>query len=334
MEKAENKFEIEKLRNVIVEYKIPMAFDLQNCIKEGDEGKPFLVVVDNVPARIRIERIYESRYKNEGFQVAPFSKIEEDRGGMLSHSKVQIWFDSQTFNSDRIDKDIIEILPDQFLYLSIEYINKFIKTYKNITNEYWLRSIIKKDIFNVQYVLIDTNNNKGIISILIPSHHTVQFNGGNEFKLNEENEEIFRASLQSNYYNFRQELNLNMLDNFSLGYYDVALLQSVIIFENFIYSNLKTKLSNTKLDKIKKKEDCGCMVGISEICQRGLKEYFDVDFGSTEEFENLKDNALKYRNLIVHGELSENIDKETCEKGLEAVKITIDYLVEKIFHET
>jgi hypothetical protein len=334
MEKAENKFEIEKLRNVIVGYKIPMAFDLQNCIKEGDEGKPFLVVVDNIPARISIERIYEFRYKNEGFQVAPFSKIEEDRGGMLSHSKVQIWFDSQTFNSDRIDKDIIEIIPDQFINLSIEYINKFIKTYKNIANEYWLRPIIKKDIFNIQYVLIDTNNNKGIVSILIPHHHTVQFNGGKEFKLNEEIEECFRASLQSNFYNFRQELILNMSENFSLGYYNVALLQSVTIFENFIYSNLKTKLSNTKLDKIKKKEDCGCMVGISEVCQRGLTEYFDVDFGSTEEFENLKDNALKYRNLIVHGELLESIDKETCEKGLKAVEIAIDYLVEKIFHET
>jgi len=334
MEKAENKFKIEKLRNVIVEYKIPMAFDLQNCIKEGDEGKPFLVVVDNIPARISIERIYKFRYKNESFQVAPFSKIEEDRGSMLSHSKVQIWFDSQTFNSDRIDKAIIEIIPDQFINLSIEYINKFIKTYKNITNEYWLRPIIEKDIFNIQYVLIDANNNKEIVSIPIPRHHTVQFNGGKEFKLDEEIEEYFRASLKSNFYNFRQELILNMSDNFSLGYYNVALLQSVTIFENFIYSNLKTKLSNTKLDKIKKKEDCGCMVGISEVCQRGLKEYFDVDFGSTEEFENLKDGALKYRNLIVHGELLESIDKETCEKGLKAVEIAINYLIEKIFHET
>lgn len=292
MENAENKFEIEKLRNVIVEYKIPMSFDLQNCIKEGDEGKPFLVVIDNIPARISIERIYEFRYKNEGFHVAPFSKIEEDRGGMLSHSKVQIWFDSQTFDSGKIDKDVIRIIPDQFIDLSIGYINEFIKKYKNITNEYWLRPIIKKDIFNVQYVLIDTNDNKEIVSILISSHHIVQFNGGEEFKLDEEIEDYFRGCLQSKSYNFQKELRLNMLDNFNLGYYNVALLQSVTIFENFIYSNLKTKLSKKKLNKIKKKEDCGCMVGISEVCQRGLKEYFDVDFGNTEEFENLKNNAL------------------------------------------
>ena len=242
MENAENKFEIDKLRNVIVEYKIPMAFDLQNCIKEGDEGKPFLVVIDNIPAKISIERIYELRYKNEGFQVAAFSKMEEDRGGMLSHSKVQIWFDSQTFDSGKIDKDVIQIIPDQFIDLSIEYINKFIKIYKNITNEYWLRPIIKKDIFNIQYVLVDTNASKGIVSILIPSHHTVQFNGGEEFKLDKEMEDYYRDCLQSNSYSFQKELQLNMEDNFNLGYYNVALLQSVTFFENFIYSSLKIKL--------------------------------------------------------------------------------------------
>ena len=74
---------------------------------------------------------------------------------MLSHSKVQIWFDSQTFDSGKIDKDVIRIIPDQFIDLSIGYINEFIKKYKNITNEYWLRPIIKKDIFNVQYVLVE-----------------------------------------------------------------------------------------------------------------------------------------------------------------------------------
>jgi len=122
MENAENKFEIEKLRNVIVEYKIPKSFDLQNCIKEGDEGKPFLVVIDNIPARISIERIYEFRYKNEGFHVPPFSKMEEDRGGMLSHSKVQIWFDSQTFDSGKIDKDVIRIIEIVLMSLIFNFI--------------------------------------------------------------------------------------------------------------------------------------------------------------------------------------------------------------------
>ena len=73
------------------------------------------------------------------------------------------------------------------------------------------------------------------------------------------------------------------------------------------------------------------MVGISEVCQRGLKEYFDVDFGNTEEFENLKNDALQHRNSIIHGENLKSIDEETCKKGLKAVEIAMEYLTGIIF---
>lgn len=326
-----SKFNINKLRNIILQFKIPMAFDLLDCMKKEDEGKPFIVVINNIPAKIHIERIYEFRYRDEGFRVAPFSKITEDRGGMLSHSKVQVWFDRQTFDSGNYKKETFRIMPDQFLDLSIEYLNKFIKLYRNVTNEYWLRPIIKEDVFNINSILIDTDNNQEVVHTLIPSHHNVEFNGGKPFKLDEKVETYFRNSLQSDLYDFRKELLLNIQDNFSLGYYNIALLQSVTAFENFVYSHLKDKLSRTKLDKIKKKEECGCMVGISEVCERGLKEFSEIDFGNTEEFKNLKEKALKYRNPIVHGNLLESIDKDTCEQGINAVQNAINYLYENIF---
>ena len=299
-----SKFNINKLGNIILQFKIPMAFDLLDCLKKEDDGKPFIVVINNIPAKIYIERIYEFRYRNEGFQVTPCSKIREDRGGMLSHSKVQVWFDRQTFDSGEYNKETFRIMPDQFLDLSIEYLNKFIKSYRNITNEYWLRPVINEDVFNINSILIDTDNNQEVVHSL-SSHHILELNGGKPFKLDEKVETYFRNSLQSDHYDFRKELLLNIQDNFSLGYYNIALLQSVTALENFVYSHLKDKLSPTKLDKIKKKEECGCMVGISGVCERGLKKYFGIDFGNTEEFKNLKEKALKYRNPIVHGELVE-----------------------------
>lgn len=324
-------FNIDKIRNVILQFKIPMAFDVLNCIKKEDKGKSFLVAIDNIPARISIKRIYEFRYRDEGFKVAPFSKIGEDRGGMLSHSLVQVWFDRQTIDSGKIDKSLIRILPNQFIDLSIDYLNKFIKTYKHITNEYWLRPLIHKDIFNISYLLRDTANNTEHINLLIPSHQTVQFNGGKEFKLEDKTEEYFRSLLTSDAYSFEKEYLLNLTDNFSLGYFNIALVQAVTLFESFIYTHLKQCLSNTKLDKIKKKDECGCMAGISEVCERGLVEHFKLDFGSTEEYTNLKESALKYRNLIVHGELLQSIDKPTCEKALNTVKAAQVYLHEHLF---
>jgi hypothetical protein len=166
-------FNIDRLRNIILQFRIPMAFDVRNCMKKDDQGTPFMVVLNNTPAKVHIERIYEFRYRDDGIQLAPFSKIEEDRGGTLSHSRVQVWFDSQTFDSDSFDKSIIRLGPDQFIDLSIDYLNKFIKTYKLVTNEYWLRPIIRKDIFNIQYILVDTDNNKEVCHELIPSVMTI-----------------------------------------------------------------------------------------------------------------------------------------------------------------
>jgi uncharacterized protein YegP (UPF0339 family) len=75
------------------------------------------------------------------------------------------------------------------------------------------------------------------------------------------------------------------------------------------------------------------MVSISEVCERGVLAYFDVDFGSTDEFKALKNNALKYRNLIVHGELLESIDKEKCEKAIESVRNAQAYLIQNVFNK-
>lgn len=306
-----------------------MAFDVRSCMKNDDQGTPFMVVLNNTPAKIHIERIYEFRYRDDDIQLASFSKIEEDRGGMLSYSRAQVWFDSQTFDSGRFDKSLIRLGPDQFIDLSIDYLNKFIKTYKLITNEYWLRPIIRKDIFNIQYILVDTDNNQQVCHELA-MHHLVEFNGGKEFVLPDQDEDLLRKLLVSDVYDFDKEFLLNLNDNFSLGYYNITILQAVTWFEYFVYTHLKLRLSKTKLDKLKKK-DCGCMVGISEVCKRGFLEYFGVDFADTDEFRSLKENALKYRNPIVHGELIELINRETCQRALDSVHDAQEYLIKNVF---
>lgn len=323
-------FDVEKLKNIILQFKIPLVFDVQNSMQKEDAGEPFMIVLNGIPAKLHLERIYDFRYKEE-FNIAPFSKMEEDRGCILSYSRVQVWFDKQILISERIDINTVKIWSDQFIDLAIEYINKFVRIYKEITQDFWLRHIVKKDVFDYRYILVDENGNHEQTTTFIPLHHIIQFNGGKEFTLEENQVKALRALLVSDFFNLRNELIMHMLDNFSLGYYNVALIQANTIFENYVYSQLKNKLSKTKLNKIKKKEKCGCLVGISEVCERGIKEYFGIDFSNTSEFRSLKKNALRYRNLIVHGELLKNIDKETCEKGIKAIKAAEDYLSDNVF---
>ena len=322
-------FNIEKLQNIVVRYKLPISFDVCDSIGSDTKGEPYLINIDNIPAQIRFKRIYENRWGN-GFDYPSYSKIEEDRSGILSHSYIEVWFDNQMIDSDKINKKLISIIPDQFVAISIDYLNKFINIYRRISNQFWLRNIIRNYIFNFEYYLIDSNDNKKHITKLI-SNGPIYFNGGEEFKLEKKDEELLRVLILHPYYSFKDEMISIILDNFSLGRYNLALTQGATLFENFIYSELKNTLSKTKLDKIKKKEECGCFVGISEICTRGLKEFYNFDFENTKEWEDIKEFVLKPRNKIVHGEILENIEGELCLKGLTAIKTAENLLSDKVF---
>ena len=127
-----NKFNIDKLQNVVLQMKLPISFDLLDSFSEEDDGKPYIVVINNIPVKIHFKRIYDFRYNKDDiaksyFDNSQFYKMEEDRNAFLSYTEIQIWFDSKMIDSDRIDKEAIGILPNQFLEISLEYINKFIK---------------------------------------------------------------------------------------------------------------------------------------------------------------------------------------------------------------
>ena len=167
---------------------------------------------------------------------------------------------------------------------------------------------------------------------LIQGPKPVEFSGGKEFELEKNDDDTLRQIIISDYFSFRNELILEMDNNYSLGNYNIALLQAVMRFENFIYSNLpKIKdISKTQINKLKKK-DCGCLVGISELITRGFNELFNIDFEKTKEFENLKDYALGIRNKIVHGEIDYDIGSEKCLQGILAVKEAEIYLINNVF---
>lgn len=191
-----------------------------------------------------------------------------------------------------------------------------------------------KDIFNYKYALVDSEDQDETWIKHIPSHNQVWFNGGKEIQLEEKKDHILRKYLLENYYGFKDDLVSSMLDNFYLERYNIALIQSATLFENFIYSELKNKLSKSKLDKIKKKSGCGCMAGISEVCSRGIFEYFNFDFGATKEWKELKMHMLRLRNKIVHGELIKSISKKECQKALIAVKASQELLLQKVFNKS
>jgi hypothetical protein len=319
------------VQNYIMFFNLPFAFDVENSAAQEHKGSPYLLTIDNIPALLRFERVYDFRYKDANF-LSPFSKTDQDRSGLLSYTRVQVWYDRQTFQKHNLDTAQLHNQTEFFIDLCIKYINKFINSYKIASEQFWLRHLVRKDIFNLGAILFyNDKTQENLVSVLVPSHQVVQFNGGKDFALSQEQDELLRQILTSSDYDFHSDMEFHMLDNYHLGYYNIALIQSVILFENFIHTFVRKKLSKTKYDKIKKKVDCGCIVGISEVCERGFKEYFDFDFGTTVEFQAVKENALLFRNKIVHGEIMEDIGEEKCFKAIDAVVKAQKLLYERVF---
>ncbi|HEY8035523.1 MAG TPA: hypothetical protein VIF37_08040 [Methylobacter sp.] len=321
-------FNIEQLQNVIVEFMMPFALDIKDSLKEGGITQ-YHVVIDNIPAGIRTERIYNEDACLSGARLAPYSKIKNDRFGLLSKTKVQVWFDYQMFESPLIDKSTLVTTPNQFYGVAISYLNKLIRNYKRITREYWLPLMQMNDVIGFRYVLLDKNKQTLVINDLITQE--VQFNGGKEFELDTEIDCYLRESIIGNHEYLQDDLYLSIIDNFDKGYFNISLIQCAIFFENYVYGNIRGKLSKTKFDKIRKKQPCGCLVGIVEVCTRGINEILGHDFGKTLVFQEFKENVLTLRNKLIHGELLEEVTHSQCEAAIHATMNAVTYLAKDVF---
>ncbi|MDP2077660.1 MAG: hypothetical protein Q8J85_06400 [Sulfuricurvum sp.] len=307
-------FDLEKLQNIICEYELPFAVDLKNCF-HPEEAEGFIIIIDEAPAQLRVERKYNDSPYESGVILAPFSKIRNDRYGFLSKTKVQVWFDCQIYDNSGIERGNIWVKNEYFLQLSIKYLNKFLMNYRSVTREYWIRPIKKENILNYNYVLLDSEAQQEASHIGL--NNPTQFNGGEEITISESKEAALRKSLYSDQHNLADDLLLNAYDNLDLGNFNNTIIQCSILFENFIYTFLETNVSKSKLDKMKKKIECGCLVGIHQVCAVGLKSEFQSDFGDSEEFTNFHKKVLQVRNKLVHGEKLDNVSYENAKSGID-----------------
>ena len=136
-----SEFNINRLRNVILQMKLPIAFDVLNSLDSNEPGEPYIVVINEIPSRIHFRRIYDFRYKEED-NIAQFSKMDEDRYSLLSYSIVQVGFDDKMIVSTGINIEKLEFHQSLFLNKALNYLNKFIHSYKKVTNSFWLSLIL------------------------------------------------------------------------------------------------------------------------------------------------------------------------------------------------
>ena len=175
-------------------YNVPLSLDVSDSINNNDE-RPYDVIIGDIPAEIRFSRKYDFRYKVNGLDLANNSKVDEDRSAILSYMEFCIRFDARVLEMcDNKGETITTAnigLGDEILEISIQYLNKFISVYRACSCQFWVRNIVRKDIFNFNYSIVDIFS-KVDHCVRFSNEGPVAFNGKKDIRLPREAEQNLR----------------------------------------------------------------------------------------------------------------------------------------------
>lgn len=307
-------FDQTKVLYATVEYHLPFVLEVEDSLSKSYKDSGYIIDINGLSARMQTQHIHVNNTYAAG------ASLEIDRYGQISHTVVKIIFDSQFINSDLVDKSLLVVQHNKVFEQSLLFLNKFIKSYRIVSDHFFINPITRNDILNYEYHLIDSAGE--ISTSLVVCTQKIEFLGGKNKIIDDQANEYLKKLLVDDDDHFFEDLDLSVYENYDKGYYNIALIQCAILFEYFVYSTLKNRFhwSNNKSDRYKKCEVCGGIIGIYEICTRGLKSDLGIDFGSTIEFKNFNENVIKIRNKIVHGNSLKPISEVECVAALKAYK--------------
>ncbi|MGR6837927.1 hypothetical protein ACU5DF_02010 [Aliivibrio wodanis] len=211
------------------------------------------------------------------------------------------------------------------------FLRLFIKQYVQVTEQFWVRPVTETELLSYDIEAILTNMQKSVLKVPIaemidtrPESHYISEDKNNELKValkKPKNDKVKQLILSAENFKLYEENEL-------------AIVQCALAFEMYIYNQLEIAIDksittksqvNKHRKKDKKADGCSCHVGIQKICEVGLKKMLDIDFGSTTEFSAMKDNVIRLRNDIVHGN-DISVDSVTAELAISATKSALEYL--------
>ena len=203
------------------------------------------------------------------------------------------------------------------LDLALHFFTRFTRSYAEVTGQFWVSSPSRKEIVscNIQIHYFSGE----VTEIKSPLIAPVHFSGGKGHYISDIQEVDLRNKLKHTKPDQVSQLLLSAKDFHYKEQYELTIIQCSIAFEYFVYNSITPLTSKTKIKKWLKKPDCGCHVGIQQLCIKGLKELFNIDFGSRYEFLELSSKVLNIRNKIVHGDRGINVSNKNA---LDAIGIT------------
>ena len=246
-------------------------------------------------------------------------EIEGDRTGRASFSSVRVNFDLKAFNSK------LYMNTKYFVKLAIDGVNKFIEHYRVLTEKFYIRpitpaiiqnftifnSITDGSTFTQQYV-----TDKCVIEIaeeetsnLPPStYHMDAMLHGMGGSIDETIDLFLRKTLDKDIEpSIIETLHLEVKDKLDLREWRLAAIESAVLFETYLNSELRKMYRNRGLpeteieDKFHRNDRYRTPLSSYAIATQLVQDATGFDFQSTPEFQAWSVNTKDLRNDVVHG---------------------------------
>jgi len=320
------------IHGIFINFLSFVPFDVANSHTPRGKDNAYRVYENDSAVELRFQRVYKQQPGMYPISYAPGGKLEVDRYGQLSRSNVIVCITPKILNfhgiteQEFIDGEATHIL----LELALHYFSRFIDSYMEATGQFWVsvpsKSEIVSCLIQIQYYSGDA------IDIKSPLIAPVHFSGGKGHFINAEEDKVLRDKFNSGQKDQVTQLLLSAKDFEHREQFELVIIQCAIAFEYYIYNKINKLTSKTKIKKHTKNPDCGCHSGVNQLCETGLNALFNIDFGSTEQFQNLSQKVLKIRNRIVHGDNHVTVGKTEAAEAISVTEAAIGWL-ENSFHE-
>ena len=305
------------LKNVVLQFDLPFVYRVVDSIRREttpDGYQQYVFPIEGAPVMLRFEKKVRD--------LGGVSVATEDHHGMLSHSRVQVWFDSQTLAPMGIT-DNYRSHAEVLILRAIAAVNRFTEAYRRIVGAFWLVRITRTDIAQVHFVgrRKDGSEDPFVLGTLGTGIALGSL-------LKEEENQKLHGLLQSDWEEEDvQRMAYASQKSLDQGDYWTAALTSAIVFESSLARLLRnhfqgTGLTNPEIDKRFEFND-GRPRSVTNLIKEyvpGLKDAFSGPPTSEAEkaCEAWATSARDLRNDIAHGKVFA-VTKPQAEAAIGAV---------------
>lgn len=313
-----NKF---SFKNVIVQFDLPFVLRVVDSISgenipEGYED--YITVINNLPVMLR----FEKQVREHGSVAVAL----EDKHGLLSYSKTQVWFDKTYFRALGLTNEW-ESKTYDFIDLSITHVNHFLSLYRVAMNAYWIRPISKDEIMSFSFFIRRWDGTGQDHPGLIGSLGTGK--GLGSIISDEIDTDIRRHLNLGLKYDDLLTFNQIVFESHDRREYWASVISAAIYFE----SSLSRWIRNYYLERGKSDEEIDSIFhhksshyrSITNLLKTYLPEITGIDIINdsdeplTDAFNNWQQKSCSLRNKIAHGEQIQ-VSREQSIDCLDAVK--------------